>query len=64
MTKKKKKKIKKNGKSNSNGKSEFGKRNKSLLGYNAIFTPEVIYNSQLYPQYKCTPVKDEGKITT
>ena len=35
---------KKNGKSNgsSNGKSEFSKRNKSLLGYNAIFTPEVI----------------------
>ena len=22
-----------------NGKSEFAKRNKSLLGYNAIFTP-------------------------
>ena len=39
---------KKNGKSNGhsngngNGKSEFSKRNKSLLGYNAIFTPEVI----------------------
>ena len=37
---------KKNGKSNShsngNGGSEFSKRNKSLLGYNAIFTPEVI----------------------
>ena len=26
----------------SNGKSEFAKRNKSLLGYNSIFTPEVI----------------------
>ena len=35
---------KKNGKANghSNGKGEFAKRNKSLLGYNAIFTPEVI----------------------
>ena len=35
---------KKNGKANghSNGKSEFAKRNKSLLGYNSIFTPEVI----------------------
>ena len=31
---------KKNG--NANGKSEFAKRNKSLLGYNSIFTPEVI----------------------
>ena len=30
----------KNGKAN--GKSEFAKRNKSLLGYNSIFTPEVI----------------------
>ena len=35
---------KKNGKNNghSNGKTEFAKRNKSLLGYNSIFTPEVI----------------------
>ena len=35
---------KKNGKTNghANGKSEFAKRNKSLLGYNSIFTPEVI----------------------
>ena len=35
---------KKNGKANghANGKSEFAKRNKSLLGYNSIFTPEVI----------------------
>ena len=33
----------KNGKNVShNGKSEFSKRNKSLLGYNSIFTPEVI----------------------
>ena len=31
---------KKNG--NVNAKSEFSKRNKSLLGYNSIFTPEVI----------------------
>ena len=31
---------KKNG--NTNGKGEFAKRNKSLLGYNSIFTPEVI----------------------
>ena len=38
MAKKKNKKT--NGKSN--GKTEFSKRNKSLLGYNAIFTPEVI----------------------
>ena len=31
---------KKNGKANghSNGKGEFAKRNKSLLGYNSIFT--------------------------
>ena len=35
---------KKNGKNNghTNEKSEFAKRNKSLLGYNSIFTPEVI----------------------
>ena len=44
--KKKSKKIKKNGKS-VGGKAdvhahEEGKRNKSLLGHNAIFTPEVI----------------------
>ena len=31
---------KKNGKAN--GSSEFAKRNKSLLGKNVIFTPEVI----------------------
>ena len=31
---------KKNGKANE--KSKFAKRNKSLLGYNSIFTPEVI----------------------
>ena len=31
-----------NGNGHSNGKTEFSKRNKSLLGYNAIFTPEVI----------------------
>ena len=39
-----KKKKNGNGKANghANGKSEFAKRNKSLLGYNAIFTPEVI----------------------
>ena len=30
---------KKNGKAN--GKTEFSKRNKSLLGYNSIFTPDV-----------------------
>ena len=35
-----------------------------LFGSDSIFTPEMILNSQLYPQYKCTPVKDEGKITT
>ena len=34
-----KKKNGKNGHSNGNGKSEFAKRNKSLLGYNSIFTP-------------------------
>ena len=33
-----------------------------LFGSDSIFTPEMILNSQLYPQYKCTPVKDEGKI--
>ena len=38
----KKKNGKSNGHSNGNGKSGFAKRNKSLLGYNAIFTPEVI----------------------
>ena len=46
MPKKKTKKIKKNGKG-VGGKAdvhahEEGKRNKSLLGHNAIFTPEVI----------------------
>ena len=35
-----------------------------LFGSDSIFTPEIILNSQLYPQYKCTPIKDEGKITT
>ena len=35
-----------------------------LLFGDSIFTKEMIINSQLYPQYKCTPVKDEGKITT
>ena len=34
---KKKKNGKSNGHSNGNGKSEFSKRNKSLLGYNSIF---------------------------
>ena len=38
----KKKNGKSNGHSNGNGGSEFSKRNKSLLGYNSIFTPEVI----------------------
>ena len=38
----KKKKNGKNGNGHSNGKTEFSKRNKSLLGYNSIFTPEVI----------------------
>ena len=46
MPKKKSKKVKKNGKG-VGGKAdvhahEEGKRNKSLLGHNAIFTPEVI----------------------
>ena len=27
---------------NSKGKTNFSKRNKSLLGYNSIFTPDVI----------------------
>ena len=35
----------KNGKTN--GKSEFAKRNKSLLGYNSIFTPEVLASYNL-----------------
>ena len=38
MAKKKSKKTNGNG----NGKTEFAKRNKSLLGYNSIFTPDVI----------------------
>ncbi len=38
MAKKKNKKA--NG--SANGKTEFSKRNKSLLGYNSIFTPDVI----------------------
>ena len=38
----KKKNGKSNNQTNGNGKSEFAKRNKSLLGYNSIFTPEVI----------------------
>ena len=35
---------KKNKKANggASGKTEFSKRNKSLLGYNQIFTPDVI----------------------
>ena len=33
-----------------------------LLFGDSIFTREMIINSQLYPQYRCTPVKDEGKI--
>ena len=35
-------KKKNNGNGKANGKTEFSKRNKSLLGYNSIFTPEVI----------------------
>jgi len=35
-----------------------------LFGSNSIFTKEMIVNSQLYPQYRCTPVKDKGKIPT
>ena len=44
MAKKKNGNGKSNGHSNghSDNSSEFSKRNKSLLGYNAIFTPEVI----------------------
>ena len=40
---------KKNGKANghANGKSEFAKRNKSLLGYNSIFTPEAVSYTHL-----------------
>ena len=41
MAKKKNGKAKSNGHSNGNG-SGIGSRNKSLLGYNSIFTPEVI----------------------
>ena len=33
-----------------------------LLFGDSIFTREMIINSQLYPQYRCTPVEDKGKI--
>ena len=33
-----------------------------LFGSDSIFTAEMIRNSQLYPQYRCTPVQDKGKI--
>ena len=52
-----KKKTKKNGKVKANGKGvggkadvhaqEEGKRNKSLLGHNAIFTPEAVSYTHL-----------------
>ena len=53
MPKKKSKKIKKNGKG-VGGKAdvhvhEEGKRNKSLLGHNAIFTPAVSYTHLTLP---------------
>ena len=35
-----------------------------LFGSESIFNSEMIVNSQLYPQYKCSPVKDEGKVVT
>ena len=35
-----------------------------LFGSESVFNSEMIVNSQLYPQYKCSPVKDEGKIVT
>ena len=35
-----------------------------LLFGDSIFPKEMIIESQLYPQYRCTPVKDEGKIAT
>ena len=41
------KKNKSNGKNNGNS---FSKRNKSLLGYNAIFTPEVIEDIHIKAQ--------------
>ena len=41
MAKKKNGKAKSNGHSNGNG-NGIGSRNKSLLGHNAIFTPEVM----------------------
>ena len=43
----KKKNGKTNGHSNGNGQSEFSKRNKSLLGYNSIFTPEAVSYTHL-----------------
>ena len=35
-----------------------------LLFGEDIYRKEMIIESQLYPQYRCTPVKDEGKIAT
>jgi hypothetical protein len=35
-----------------------------LFGSESVFNSEIIVNSQLYPQYKCSPVKDEGKLVT
>jgi|TARA_R100001460_G_scaffold15688_1_gene34532 hypothetical protein len=32
-----------------------------LYGSDSPFPREMIIESQLYPQYKCTPIKDEGK---
>jgi hypothetical protein len=35
-----------------------------LFGSDSIFTTKMITDSQLYPQYKCGPVKDQGEIET
>ena len=64
MPKKKSKKVKKNGKG-VGGKAdvhahEEGKRNKSLLGHNAIFTPEVIDDIHICLLYTSPSPRDRG----
>ena len=59
MAKKKNGKAKSNGHSNENG-NGIGSRNKSLLGHNAIFTPEVMDDIHICLLYTSPSPRDRG----
>jgi|TARA_A100000172_G_scaffold67136_1_gene46848 hypothetical protein len=40
----------------------LGEAYEILYGSDSIFSREQIIQQQLYPQYKCSPIKDEGKL--